>query len=178
MGTRCNIICRLVIVRHMTRMWPEVSGEKNGFGTKNRVSALQNTEFGGPGDGLSNPIGPGAYFVLRTCTHTPHRTGWHTRRRFELVSEAYWFVRAQGPISARKVIFLRLRNRSYHFSLSHVVHSAMPRQPAALHGLVQGKGRCPRRLEPPALDAETAPFTGLPESSPPVFPHRSLPTTS
>ena len=35
---------------------------------------------------------------LRTFTHTPHPTGWHTRI-FELVSEAYRFVRALGPIS-------------------------------------------------------------------------------
>ena len=42
---------------------------------------------------------PSLYRVLRTFTHTPHHTGWHTRRRFELLSEAYWFVRALGPIS-------------------------------------------------------------------------------
>ena len=42
---------------------------------------------------------PSLYCVLRTFTHTPHHTGWHTRRRFGLLSEAYWFVRALGPIS-------------------------------------------------------------------------------
>ena len=42
---------------------------------------------------------PSLYCVFRTFTHTPHHTGWHTRRRFELLSEAYWFVRALGPIS-------------------------------------------------------------------------------
>ena len=31
---------------------------------------------------------PSLYCVLRTFTHTPHRTDWHTRRRFELVSDA------------------------------------------------------------------------------------------
>ena len=42
---------------------------------------------------------PSLYCVFRTFTHTPHHTGWHTRRRFGLLSEAYWFVRALGPIS-------------------------------------------------------------------------------